>query len=112
MSTRTAAAISTLLKWRCTARERAYVCSLIPFSASTRTRRFPAVSHLRLEKVDPGKRANSAQISPAGTLCFDIFSPPPGDGDAISQVERLSSNETKIAPRLLRRRSALRLDPL
>ena len=48
------------------------------------------------------KRASSAQMSPAGTLCFDIFSPPPGDSDVISQVERLSSNEMKIAPRSLR----------
>jgi len=37
-------------------------------------------------------------MSPAGTLCFDIFSLPPGNSDVISQVERLSSNETKIAP--------------
>jgi hypothetical protein len=36
------------------------------------------------------------------TLCFDIFSPPPGDNDVISQVGRLSSNEMKIAPRSLR----------
>jgi len=35
----------------------------------------------------------------ARTECFDIFSPPPGDSDVISQVERLSSNEMKIAPR-------------
>src|SRR5256885_15183897 len=48
------------------------------------------------------KRASSTQMSPAGTLCFDIFSPPPGDNDVISQVERLSSNEMKIAPRSLR----------
>src|SRR5580692_9227243 len=47
-------------------------------------------------------RARSAQISPAGTLCFDIFSPAPGDSEVISQLERLSSNETKIAPRSLR----------
>src|ERR1700687_2700755 len=48
------------------------------------------------------KRASSTQMSPAGTLCFDIFSPPLGDSDVISQVERLSSNEMKIAPRSLR----------
>src|ERR1700730_6504944 len=48
------------------------------------------------------KRASSTQMSPAGTLCFDIFSPLPGDNDVISQVERLSSNEMKIAPRSLR----------
>src|ERR1019366_7400064 len=44
------------------------------------------------------KRASSADMSPAGTLCFDIF-PPPGDSEVISQVERLSSKEMKIAPR-------------
>ena len=35
--------------------------------------------------------------SPAATPCFDIFSPLPGDSEVINQVERLSSNETKIA---------------
>jgi hypothetical protein len=44
----------------------------------------------------------AAAMSPADTLCFDIFSPPHGDSDVISQVERLSSNETKRAPRLVR----------
>jgi len=39
---------------------------------------------------------------PAGTLCFDIFSPLPGDSEVITQLERLSSIETKIAPRSLR----------
>src|ERR1700730_12473491 len=48
------------------------------------------------------KRASSAPTSPAGIPCFDIFSPPPGDRDVISQVERLSSMETNIAPRSLR----------
>src|SRR6202035_1489551 len=48
------------------------------------------------------KRVSSVQMSPAGTLCFDIFSPPPGDSEVISQVDRLSSIETKIAPRSLR----------
>ena len=48
------------------------------------------------------KRASSAPMSPARTLCFEIFSPAPGDSELISQVERLSSNETKIAPRSLR----------
>src|SRR4029077_3729778 len=38
---------------------------------------------------------------PPGTECFDIFSPPPGDSEVISQLERLNSNETKIAPRLV-----------
>src|ERR1700731_4701077 len=41
-------------------------------------------------------------MSPAGTLCFDIFSPPSGDSDVISHVDLLSSNETNIAPRSLR----------
>src|ERR1700733_12682339 len=48
------------------------------------------------------ERASSAPMSPAGRVCFDIFSPAPGDSDVISQVERLSSIETKIAPRSLR----------
>jgi hypothetical protein len=41
-------------------------------------------------------------MSSAGTLCFDSFSPAPGDSEVISQVERLSSNETKISPRSAR----------
>src|ERR1700730_3311709 len=48
------------------------------------------------------KRVRSAQIFPAGPLCFDIFSPLPGDSEVITQLERLSSMETKIAPRSLR----------
>src|ERR1700676_5713515 len=44
------------------------------------------------------KRVSSVQTSPPGTECFDIFSPPPGDSEVISQLERLNSNETKIAP--------------
>src|ERR1700692_2076144 len=48
------------------------------------------------------KRVSSAQISPAGTLCCDIFSPLPGDSEVITQLERLSSIETKTAPRSLR----------
>src|SRR3977135_3894362 len=48
------------------------------------------------------KRASSAPTFPAGIPCFDIFSPPPGNRDVISQVERLSSMETNIAPRSLR----------
>src|SRR5208337_3717566 len=47
------------------------------------------------------KRASNAAMSPAGTECFDIFSPKPGDSDVISQIERLNSNELKIAPRLV-----------
>ncbi len=38
------------------------------------------------------KRANSAQMFPTGTLCFDSFSPPPGDSEVISQIDRLSSS--------------------
>ena len=33
---------------------------------------------------------------------LDIFSPPPGDRDVISQARRDSSSETKIAPRSVR----------
>src|SRR4029078_3727547 len=40
--------------------------------------------------------------SPLRIVCFDIFSPPPGDSDVIRHVDRLSSNETKIAPRSVR----------
>jgi hypothetical protein len=32
-------------------------------------------------------------------LCFDIFSPRPGDNDVASQVDRLNSNEMNIAQR-------------
>ena len=48
------------------------------------------------------KRSSSPATSPPRTECFDIFSPPPGDSDVISQIDRLSSNETKIAPRSVR----------
>jgi hypothetical protein len=47
-------------------------------------------------------RANSAAISPADTLYFDIFSPRPGDNDVASQIDRLSSNEMNIAQRSAR----------
>src|SRR5487761_19157 len=46
-------------------------------------------------------RASSDAISPAGTECFDIFSPPPGDNDVISQIERLSSKDVNIPARLV-----------
>jgi hypothetical protein len=45
--------------------------------------------------ISSEKRASSTAMSPADTLCFDIFSPPPGDSDVISQVERLSSKKRK-----------------
>ena len=38
-------------------------------------------------------------MSPAFTVCFDIFSPAPGDNDVTSQVFRESSNDRKIARR-------------
>src|SRR4029077_4919698 len=47
-------------------------------------------------------RVRRPATSPLRTVCFDIFSPPPGDNDVTSQVDRLSSNETKIAPRSVR----------
>ena len=34
--------------------------------------------------------------------CLDIFSPAPGESEVTTQVERLSSKDTKIAPRLIR----------
>src|ERR1051325_1778506 len=41
-------------------------------------------------------------MSPLGTACLDIFSPPPGESEVMTQVERLSSRETKIALRSVR----------
>src|SRR5215210_477852 len=41
-------------------------------------------------------------MSPLGTACLDIFSPPPGASEVMTQVERLSSRDTKIALRSVR----------
>src|SRR3954464_3218325 len=41
-------------------------------------------------------------MSPLGTEYFDIFSPPPGAREVMTQVERLSSRDTKIALRSVR----------
>src|SRR6059058_3531730 len=41
-------------------------------------------------------------MSPLGTECLDIVSPPPGAREVMTQVERLSSRETKIALRSVR----------
>src|SRR3954464_10544993 len=41
-------------------------------------------------------------MSPLGTECLDIFSPPPGAREVMTQVERLSSRDTKIALRSVR----------
>jgi hypothetical protein len=51
--------------------------------------------HHVLELREP--RPQSSDIAAANRM-FDIFSPPPDDSDVISQVDRLSSNQTKIAP--------------
>src|SRR3954468_18142254 len=48
------------------------------------------------------KRARRAAVSPLRTECFDIFSPPPGARKVMTQVERLSSRDTKIALRSVR----------
>src|SRR3954452_2508310 len=48
------------------------------------------------------KRARRAAMSPLRTECFDIFSPLPGAREVMTQVERLSSRETKIALRSVR----------
>src|SRR5215468_9100780 len=53
-------------------------------------------------RLSSANRRSSPDTSPAGTECLDIFSPPPGDRDVISQVLRDSSSETKIAPRSVR----------
>ena len=47
-------------------------------------------------------RASMPAISPACTECFDILSRLPGDRDVISHLDRLNSNETKIARRSVR----------
>src|SRR3954451_20346005 len=39
---------------------------------------------------------------PLRTACFDIFSPPPGAREVMTQVERLNSRDTKIALRSVR----------
>src|SRR5580704_12412041 len=44
------------------------------------------------------KRANRPARSPAATECRDILCPPPGTSEVISHLERLSSNEMKMAP--------------
>src|SRR3954452_6423119 len=41
-------------------------------------------------------------MSPLGTECLDIFSPPPGAREGMTQGERLSSRDTKIALRSVR----------
>src|SRR5918993_4197682 len=47
------------------------------------------------------KRATRAAVSPLRTECFDIFSLP-GASEVMTQVERLSSRDTKIALRSVR----------
>jgi hypothetical protein len=44
----------------------------------------------------------SPETSPAFISRLDILSPVAGESQVISQVERLSSNETKIAPNCTR----------
>jgi hypothetical protein len=53
------------------------------------------VNALRLSSAS---LASNAETSPALIARFDSFSPPPGHSEVTSHVERLSSNETKIAP--------------
>ena len=53
--------------------------------------------HLKSEN-----RASNPPMSPAARLYCDIFSPLPGDSDVNTHFERLSSNETKIAPNCVR----------
>src|ERR1700679_710416 len=43
------------------------------------------------------KRATRPARSPASTECRDILCPPPGASEVISHLERLSSNEMKMA---------------
>src|SRR5829696_9755205 len=52
------------------------------------------------------KRARRAAVSPLRTECFDIFSLP-GASEVMTQVERLSSRDTKIALRAVRTAASL-----
>src|ERR1700674_1295818 len=67
---------------------------------TTNGKTFPVLA--RAFSRSRAKRSSSSATSPPRTTCLDIFSPPPGDSDVISHVDRLSSNETKIAPRSVR----------
>src|SRR6202162_1166634 len=67
---------------------------------TTNGKTFPVLA--RAFSRSRAKRSSSSATAPPRTACFDIFSPPPGDSEVISHVDRLSSNETKIAPRLVR----------
>ena len=53
-------------------------------------------------RLSSANRRSSPDTSLPGTECLDIFSPPPGDRDVISQALRDSSSDTKIAPRSVR----------
>ena len=53
------------------------------------------VNALRLSSAS---LASKPETSPDLIWRFDIFSPVPGDSEVTSQLERLSSSETKIAP--------------
>src|SRR5438552_6583563 len=67
---------------------------------TTNGKTFPVLA--RAFSRSRAKHSGSPATLPPRTTCFDIFSPPPGDSDVISHVDRLSSNKTKIAPRLVR----------
>src|SRR4051812_15274217 len=61
----------------------------------------------RAFSVSWDKRARRAAMSALGTECFDIVSPPPGAREGMTQVERLSSRDTKIALRSVRMAACL-----
>src|SRR5512134_1139219 len=67
---------------------------------TTNGKTFPVLA--RVFSRSCAKRSSSPATSPPRTTCFDIFSPPSGASEVISHVDRLSSNETKIVPRLVR----------
>jgi len=60
---------------------------------------FPVRTCLRPQ---PGELLQESRDIAAAHRCSDIFSPPPGGSEVTSQVERDSSIDTKIAPRLTR----------
>src|SRR5512138_3240687 len=77
---------------------------------TTNGKTFPVLA--RAVSRSRAKRSSSSATSPPRTTCFDIFSPPPGDSEVISHVDRLSSNETKMAPSQYGYQSVLRVGQL
>src|SRR5215203_2527014 len=89
--------------WRCS-RTTGALCATSRESASEDGEGLPVRRHSGgwPRRILDRSRSSSSATSRPRTTCFDIFSPPPGHSEVISHVDRLSSNETKIAPRSVR----------